>query len=320
VDVAIVGAAGTIGRRLIEELGASALAVKRLKLFDAPAHLGKVAHFRNAPIRIESLTDAAAAGVQLAIGFGDDDAWVPKFVKAGAVAIDHSTASRTNAGIPLVVAGVNDADIRKHQGVVASPNCATVPLALALKPLHDRFTIRRVVVTTLQAVSGAGGVEELEHETRSLILDDRVFKRAIFDRPIAFNVLPSIGKIGADGTSVEERETSAELSRLLPDVQVSATCLRVPVKNAHGESIHVEFSKPVTRASALEALRGAPRIVLEDQGATPAEVSGRGEVYVGRVRQDLTVSSGLALWVVADNLRRGTALNAVEIAEVLFRQ
>lgn len=320
MNVAILGAAGNIGARLLEHL--PKLPVTKLRLFAGPEHLGKVAHFKNTPIRFEGLTDAAVEGSQLVFNFTDDATFVPKFVKAGATVIDHSTVSRMDPSIPSVVVGVNSHEVRNHRGIVATPNCATVQLALALKPLHDAFTLRRVVVTTLQAVSGAGATAEMEFEdeTRSLIFDDRVFKREIFPKQLSMNVIPRIGAIREDGSTVEEFETAEEIRRLFR-ANVTATCLRVPVKNAHAESVTVEFEKPVTRASAIRVLREASGLsVAEDEIPTPAEVSGRGEVYIGRIRQDGTVPSGLSLWVVADNLLRGTALNALGIAEILVKQ
>jgi aspartate-semialdehyde dehydrogenase len=328
VNVAVVEATGLVGPKIVEALAHRNFPVDTLRLFAAPTQLGKVLHFRNAAIRLEPLTDEAVRGAQLAFFFASDNVcqeWVPKFVGQGATVIDHSTASRLDPKIPTVVAGVNSQDVRKHRGVIATPNCATVQLALALKPLHDAFTIRRAVITTFQAASGAGaqGIADLEDEARSLVFDDRVFKREVFPRQLAMNVIPQIPqkKAFVNGETIEEKETAAELGRLLPGVKVAVTCVRVGVKNAHAASVNLEFERPVK--APLDVLRNAPHMVLKEKDEefpTPAEVSGRGEVFVGRVRQDHTVSSGLSLWVVADNLLRGTSLNAVEIAEILVEQ
>ena len=224
--------------------------------------------------------------------------------------------------VPLVVPEVNPQDISKNKGIIANPNCSTIQMVVPLKPLHDLAKIKRVVVSTYQATSGAGekGRVELEDETRSILLDDRLFERKVFPRQIAYNAIPEIDVFHDDGYTDEEKKMIRETQKILgePSLRVTATCVRIAVRNGHSESVNVETERKLTVDQALDALDRAPGIKLareRDQYPTPAETSGSDDVFVGRVREDLSVENGLAFWVVADNLRKGAALNAVQIAE-----
>lgn len=327
--VAIVGATGAVGRKFIECLERRNFPVTEIRLYASPQSLGKVLHFRNTPVRVEALAEPLR-GVDLALfsaGAAVSREWAPRFAAAGAVVVDNSSAWRMDPEVPLVVPEVNPQEIARHRGIIANPNCSTIQLVLALKPLHDRWRVRRVVVSTYQAVSGAGAraSAELEHEVRSWVHDDRVFRRQVFPRPIAFNLIPQIPQKEAfldDGFTVEERKMIDETRKILgdPSIRVAPTCVRVPVRNAHSEAVAVETEGPISVREACEAWRSWPGLALRersDEFPTPVEVSGKDEVFVGRIRQDPSVEHGLLFWVVADNLLKGAALNAVQIAERL---
>ena len=233
--------------------------------------------------------------------------------------------------VPLVVPEVNAHDIPLHKkkGIIANPNCSTIGMVVVLKPLHDRAKIRRVVVSTYQAVSGAGAraVAEFEEETRSTIFKDGLSKRSIFPRQIAFNCIPMIPQKDAfqpNGYTTEEEKMIHETKKILgdPAIKVAPTCVRVPVANVHSESVNLETEKKLTAAEAVELLRKAPGVVVcakQEEFPTPAEVSGKDDTYVGRIREDWTVANGLHLWLCSDNILKGAALNAVQIAEVMIR-
>jgi len=255
--------------------------------------------------------------------------WSPRIAAQGAVVIDNSSCWRYDADVPLVVPEVNPdalAQFRKR-GIIANPNCSTIQMVVALKPLHDLATIKRVVVATYQSVSGAGrsAMDELFAQTRSVYVNDPI-KPEVLTKQIAFNVIPHIDVFMADGSTKEEWKMAVETRKILdPDIAVSATCVRVPVFIGHAEAVNVEFFRPITEAEARKALRDFSGIAVVDHRAdegyaTPAEIAGEDLVYVSRIRKDPTVTNGLAMWIVADNLRKGAATNAVQIAEVLVQR
>jgi aspartate-semialdehyde dehydrogenase len=259
--------------------------------------------------------------------------YAPKAAKSGAVVIDNSSFFRMDKDVPLVVPEVNPEAIKGYskKGIIANPNCSTIQMVVALKPLHDLATIKRVVVATYQSVSGAGkeAMDELFEQTRALYSNAQP-RREVFAKQISFNVIPQIDVFMDDGYTKEEWKMRVETKKILgPDIEVTATCVRVPVFLGHSEAINVEFKKPITPAAARKALQKAKGVTVidkpdeDDPGAayiTPVEIAGEDPVYVSRIRKDDTVKYGLSLWVVADNLRKGAATNAVQIAEVLAKK
>jgi len=251
----------------------------------------------------------------------------PAAARAGAVVIDNTSCFRMDKDVPLVVPEVNPEAIKgyKKKGIIANPNCSTIQMVVALKPLHDIATVRRVSVATYQSVSGAGkeAMDELFNQTKGLYSSDAP-AREVFSKQIAFNLIPQIDVFMDDGFTKEEWKMRVETQKILgKDIEVVATCVRVPVFVCHSEAVHVEFKKPISVSQARKALQKADGVTVIDKPdpadgfVTPAEVSGEDSVFVSRIRKDDTVKSGLAMWVVADNLRKGAATNAVQIAEVL---
>ena len=249
----------------------------------------------------------------------------PRAAEAGCLVIDNTSHFRMEPDVPLVVPEVNpEALSRVRRGIIANPNCSTIQMVVALKPLHDKFQIRRVVVATYQSVSGAGkdGMDELWVQSRGTFVNDKPTPQE-FTKPIAFNCIPHIDSFMDDGSTKEEWKMVVETRKILdPDIKVHATCVRVPVFVGHSEAINVEFERPVTAAEARAVLRSAPGVHVidsrDDGGyATPLDCAGEDEVYVSRIRRDPTVQNGLAFWCVSDNLRKGAALNAVQIAETM---
>jgi aspartate-semialdehyde dehydrogenase len=255
--------------------------------------------------------------------------YAPRAAAAGCIVIDNTSHFRMEPDVPLVVPEVNPHALAKfaRRNIIANPNCSTIQMVVALKPLHDRFTVRRVVVSTYQSVSGAGkeGMDELFNHTKSSFVHDQ-YPPQQFTKEIAFNCIPHIDVFMEDGSTKEEWKMVVETRKILdPDIQVFATCVRVPVFIGHGEAVSVEFAKPITVAEARAALREAPGVSVVDQREdggyiTPLECVGEDAVFVSRIRKDPTVANGLSFWCVSDNLRKGAALNAVQIAETLIAQ
>ncbi|HEX7899163.1 MAG TPA: aspartate-semialdehyde dehydrogenase [Planctomycetota bacterium] len=331
--VAIVGATGAVGLKFIECIERRKFPVSEVVLYASPKSEGKVLHVNGKPCRIVGLTPEKVEKFDFAFfsaGSGISKDYAPLFAKKGGVVIDNSSAWRMDPGTPLVVPEVNAHDIAKHKGIIANPNCSTIQMVVALKPLHDAAKITRVVVSTYQAISGAGGraLEEFENETHAIMVNTKAPKRAIFPRQIAFNCLAQIPQKDAfldNGYTTEETKMIEETKKIMGDasIRVSPTCVRIPVKNGHSESVNIETQKKLTAAEARAILKKAPGIVLcekQEDFPTPAEISGKDETFVGRVREDWTVPNGLHLWVVADNILKGAALNAVQIAEVIIKK
>jgi aspartate-semialdehyde dehydrogenase len=329
--VAIVGATGAVGLKFIECIEQRKFPCSEVVLYASTKSEGKVLHVNGKPCRIVGLTPERVEKFDFAFfsaGSGISKEYAPLFAKKGAVVVDNSSAWRMDPGTPLVVPEVNPADIWKHKGIIANPNCSTIQMVVALKPIHDAARIRRVVVSTYQAISGAGGraLEEFENEVHAMEMKTTAPKRSIFPRQIAFNALAQIPQKDAflpNGYTTEETKMIEETKKIMgdPNIRVSPTCVRIPVKNSHSESVNIETEKKLSAADAVALLKKAPGIVVcekQEDFPTPAEVSGRGETFVGRIREDWTVPNGLHLWVVADNILKGAALNAVQIAEVLI--
>jgi aspartate-semialdehyde dehydrogenase len=331
--VAIVGATGAVGLKFIECIEQRKFPCSEVVLYASTKSEGKVLHVNGKPCRIVGLTPERVGKFDFAFfsaGSSISKEYAPLFAKKGAVVVDNSSAWRMDSGTPLVVPEVNPADIWKHQGIIANPNCSTIQMVVALKPLHDAARITRVVVSTYQAISGAGGraLEEFENEVHAMEMKTTAPKRSIFPRQIAFNALAQIPQKDAflpNGYTTEETKMIEETKKIMgdPKIRVSPTCVRIPVKNSHSESVNIETEKKLTAADAVALLKKAPGVVVcekQEDFPTPAEVSGRGETFVGRIREDWTVPNGLHLWVVADNILKGAALNAVQIAEVIIKK
>ena len=319
--VAVVGATGVVGRMMLKVLEERKFPVEELKLFASARSAGKTMEFCGKQIPVEELNiqNIEKSGVDYALFSAGSEAsatFAPVFAGCGAVAIDNSKQWRMNDDVPLVVPEVNPDAAFTHKGIIANPNCSTIQAVVALKPLHDAFGIKRIVYSTYQAVSGAGrqGIDDLRDGTSKK-----------FPYPIVGNIIPHIDVFDGDGYTFEELKMINETHKILGDysIKITATTARVPVYYGHSESINVEFYKPVTRSAALEVLSAAPGVVVLDDPAhnvypMPINAAGTDEVYVGRVRQDFSVESGLNLWVVADNIRKGAASNTVQIAELLY--
>lgn len=327
--VAVVGATGVVGREMLNILHERNFPVSEVVALASRRSVGRDAHFGDRRIKVKALEDFDFTGTDIALfsaGGATSKEWAPRVAAQGAVVIDNSSQWRMDPDVPLIVPEVNAdalAGYRK-KGIIANPNCSTAQLVLALKPLHDRATIRRVVISTYQSVSGAGndGVTELERQTKAIFVNDPVEKQK-FTKQIAFNVIPHIDVFLDDGFTKEEWKMMAETKKILdPKIRLTATCVRVPVFIGHSESVNIEFEQPLSAEEAREILSIAPGIQVldrrEDGGyITPLECAGDYSTFVSRIREDFTVENGLAMWVVSDNLRKGAALNAVQIAEEL---
>jgi len=331
-NLSIIGATGAVGLKFLECLDKRKFPVRELRAYASERSEGKVVHFGGKPVRVRKLTEEAFEKCDIALfsaGSGVSKEWAPIAAKRGSVVVDNSSAWRMDAGVPLVVPEVNPQDIRKHKGIIANPNCSTIQMVVALKPIHDQARIRRVVVSTYQAVSGAGGraLEELREQIVSSVQGDGLAHPKLFPRPVAYNAIPMIPQKDAfneEGHTVEEIKMVNETKKIMgdPSIQVCATCVRVPVRTGHSESVIIEMERPLSPTEAVALLRKAPGVIVKDRPEefpTPLEIEGKGEVFVGRIRMDPTVKNGLAMWVVADNLLKGAALNAVQIAEHLAR-
>jgi aspartate-semialdehyde dehydrogenase len=319
--VAVVGATGLVGRKMIQVLEEHKFPVKELRPLASARSVGHDITFQGKRYPVQELTPGSFAGVDVALfsaGGAISREYAPHAVKAGTLVIDNSSAYRMDPDVPLVVPEVNPADIFKHRGIIANPNCSTIQMVVALKPLHDLWGITRIVVATYQSVTGAGkkGLTQLEDEIAQKPGEKK------FPHQIAFNILPQVDVFEADGYTKEEHKMVNETKKIMgdPAIRVNATCVRVPVWGGHSESVTVEFARPCDPDEARTALSTFPGVILEDTPASsvypmPVNSWDRDEVFVGRIRRDSTVDSGLTLWIVSDNLRKGAATNAVQIAE-----
>lgn len=327
--VAIAGATGVVGREMLQVLEKRRFPASRVVALASSRSVGRRLPFAGDELVVEELVEGSFEGVDIALfsaGSSISRAFREAVVGSGAVMIDNSSAFRMEDGIPLVVPEVNGADAAEHSGVIANPNCSTIQMVVALKPLADLAPVERVVVSTYQAASGAGqaAMDELSAQTRDVI-EGRDAVADAFVHRIAFNCIPQIDVFLSDGSTREEWKMAVETRKImhLPDIEVFATCVRVPVLRCHSEAINVQFARAVSLEQARQALSSAPGVVLMDDPSTgeypmPALLEGTDATYVGRLRKDPTVASGLAFWVVADQLRKGAALNAVQIAESLL--
>jgi aspartate-semialdehyde dehydrogenase len=326
--VAICGASGAVGQEFIRILEQREFPVRELRLLASARSAGREMLYKGVPLTVQETTREAFRGVDLALfsaGAGASREWAPAAVAAGAVVVDNSSAWRMEPDIPLVVPEVNPEDIGRHGGIIANPNCSTIQMVVALQPLHRANPLKRVIVDTYQSVSGAGGrgIIELQGQTAD-VLAGRAPSLKVHPQQIAFNVIPKIDVFMDDGYYKEEWKMIHETRKImhLPNLAVSATCVRVPVVVGHAEAVHAEFERPMNPAEARALLAEAPGVVVVDNAAEavyplPIDAAGRDEVFVGRIRQDASHPNGLAMWIVSDNVRKGAALNAVQIAERL---
>jgi aspartate-semialdehyde dehydrogenase len=329
--IAVVGATGNVGREMLNVLIQRQFPISEVVALASSRSIGTEVSFGDGVLKVKALEYYDFKGTDIALmsaGGAIAKEWAPKIAAQGCLVIDNSSAWRMDRQVPLVVPEVNaDALNDIPKGIIANPNCSTAQLVVALKPLHDLFTIKRVVVSTYQSVSGAGkeAMDELFRQTRAVFVADPV-EVAKFTKQIAFNVIPHIDVFLDSGVTKEEWKMAVETQKILdPDIQVTATCVRVPVFVGHSESVNIEFEKPVTAEKARAALRAAPGILVvdkrEDGGyVTPIECAGEDATFVSRIRKDPTIENGLNLWIVSDNLRKGAALNAVQIAESLVKR
>jgi aspartate-semialdehyde dehydrogenase len=328
--VAVVGATGAVGSEMIEVLEERKFPVETLIPLASARSAGGTVSFRGTDLTVKELTKGSFEGVDLALFSAGSDVskeFAPIAARAGTVVIDNSAAWRMDKDVPLVVPEVNPYDAALHRGIIANPNCSTIQMVVALKPLHDQVRVKRIVVTTFQSVSGTGkeAMDELLEECQAL-LSFRHPEPKVYPFQIAFNCLPHVDEFLPSGYTKEEMKMVKETRKIMGDssIQVTATTVRVPVYIGHSEAVNIETERKLTANEARVILSAAPGVQVYDDPARiiypmPLDVVGKDEVYVGRIREDESIPNGLNLWIVADNLRKGAALNAVQIAELLVR-
>ena len=330
--VAVVGATGNVGREMLGVLAERAFPASEVVALASTSSVGTEVSFGDGTLKVKALDYYDFAGTDIVLmsaGATVSKEWAPRIAAQGALVIDNSSCWRMDREVPLIVPEVNANALENGtpKGIIANPNCSTAGLVVALKPLHDEATIRRVVVATYQSVSGAGkeAMDELFRQTRAIFVADPI-ESEHFTKQIAFNVIPHIDAFLDSGYAKEEWKMMVETQKILdPDIQLTATCVRVPVFIGHSAAVNIEFERPITAQKARAILRAAPGLLVldkhEDGGyVTPVEAAGEDATYVSRIRKDPTVEHGLSLWVVTDNLRKGAALNAVQIAECVINR
>ncbi len=329
VTVAVVGATGAAGQTTLRILEERKFPVRELRAFASERSVGKTVTFRGEAIRVQRIEAAAFKGVDIAFcsaGSAQSKEYAPLIRKAGAIVVDKSSAFRMDPSVPLVVPEINPHAARRHQGILACPNCTTIVTVMPLKPLHDAGRLRRVIATSYQAVSGAGvnGIAELREQTLAWARGEAIQSRH-FPHQIAFNLIPAIDKFGPNGYTGEEMKLVNETRKILdaPDVLISPTTVRVPVFTCHSIAVTVETERKITPAEARECFARFPGLRLWDDPSQhrypmPIAVEGQDDCFVGRLREDLSSPNGLCFWVVGDQLRKGAATNAVQIAELLL--
>lgn len=322
--VAIVGASGAVGVEMLRVMERRNFPVSSLRLLASPRSAGRTLDFRGESLTVEPLTVNSFEGIDVALfsaGSGISKDFAPVAVDSGAVVVDNSSAFRMVDSVPLIVPEVNAADVKNHRGIIANPNCTTAVTLMALFPLHQKFRVKRIFASSYQAVSGAGAraIDELRHQVEA-IANKTPIEREIFPHQIAFNVIPQVDSFLETGYTKEEMKMQNEGRRImhLSTFKASVTCVRVPVYRAHSIAVSAEFERPVGLSDATDALRAAPGIqVVTDGYPMPLECAGKDDCFVGRIRLDCALENGLAFWVCGDQLLKGAALNAVQIAELL---
>lgn len=331
IKVAILGATGAVGSELITLLEERKFPVSELKLLASARSSGKQVSFRGETLTVEAVSAEAFSDVDLVLasaGGSTSKEWAQTIVDAGAVMVDNSSAFRMSETVPLIVPEINPEAARNHQGMIANPNCTTILMGLAIFPLHQVQPIQRLVVATYQSASGAGAkaMAELKAQAQAILNDETPTAEA-FPYPLAFNVFPHNSPLNEQGYCQEEMKMVKETRKIFdsPDLRISATCVRVPVLRAHSEAVNLEFAEPFPLGKAREILAQAPGVELREDWEKnyfpmPNEVTGKDEVFVGRIRQDISHPCGLELWLSGDQIRKGAALNAVQIAELLVKE
>ena len=333
LNIAVVGATGNVGREMLKTLSEREFPVRSVVALASERSVGgEVSFGEDGVLKVEDLAKFDFKGTDICLsspGAKVSAEFAPRAAAAGCIVIDNTSQFRMDPDVPLIVPEVNPEAIAdyKKRNIIANPNCSTIQMLVALKPLHDLATIKRIVVSTYQSVSGAGkeAMDELFTHPRAIYVNDPL-KKERFTKQIAFNVIPQIDVFMDDGSTKEEWKMVVETKKILdPKIKVTATCVRVPVFICHAESVNIEFEKPISAAEARQALQHAPGVTVVDHHheegfVTPAECAGEDSVYVSRIREDYTVENGLNLWIVGDNLRKGAALNAVQIAEILAEE
>src|SRR5947207_2025556 len=328
-DVAVVGATGAVGIEMIKTLEKRKFPVGKLTLLASARSVGKRLKFRGEEITVEELTKKSFGGIDIALfsaGSGISKEFAPVAAKAGGVVIDNSSAFRMDDSVPLVIPEINAADVKWHKGIIANPNCTTAVTLMALYPLHQAFNVKRIFASSYQAVSGTGAkaIEELRRQVDQLVKGQQA-THEVYPHQIAFNVLPHVDSFLQDGYTKEEMKMQNEGRKIMhhPSFRASVTCVRVPVYRAHSVAVNAEFEKPITVESAREVFKKAPGLQLVDEPGRneyplPLYSAEQNDCAVGRIRQDCAFDNGLAFWVSGDQLLKGAALNAVQIAEELM--
>jgi aspartate-semialdehyde dehydrogenase len=327
--VAVVGATGAVGNEMLATLQQRDFPVESIRLFASERSEGKIMEFKDTEIPVEALNENSFNGIDIALfsaGAERSKIWAPVAARSNCIVVDNSSQWRMDPEVPLVVPEVNPQDMKWHKGIIANPNCSTIQMVVVLKPLHDAARIKRVIVTTFQSVSGTGqkAIDELLQQTTDL-LNFREVKCNVYPHQIAFNVLPHIDKFLENGYTKEEMKMVNETRKILGDdsIRITATTVRVPVFRSHSESLNIETEKKLNANEVRAILSKAPGVVIFDAPdknvyPLPINVAGKDETYVGRIREDESIENGINMWIVADNLRKGAALNAVQIAEKLI--
>ena len=331
ISVAILGATGAVGQELLKLLAERDFPMKELKLLASPRSAGSTIEFEGEEITVTAVDDNSFKGVDLVLasaGGSTSKAWAKKAVADGAVVIDNSSAFRMDDNVPLVVPEINPEAAAKHQGIIANPNCTTILMGVAIYPLHKIQPIKRIVVATYQSASGAGAraMEEARTQARD-ILEGKQPRAEVLPYPIAFNLFPHNSTLNEQGYCEEELKMVNETRKIFdaPEIKVTATCIRVPILRAHSEAVNLEFEKPFDVALARETIAASPGVKLVEDWQSnyfpmPIEATGKDPVLVGRIRQDISHESGLELWLCGDQIRKGAALNAIQIAELLLEK
>jgi aspartate-semialdehyde dehydrogenase len=328
-NVAIIGATGVVGREMVEILEERKFPIGELRLLASEKSVGETILWKGKPLRVRLAEEKEFEGMDLVMGDTPTEIskkFAPMVSKKGGIFIDCSSAFRMNPEVPLVVPEVNPEHLKKHKGIIAGPNCSAIPVAVVAKAIHEKYKIKRMVISTYQSASGAGkgGADELAQQTQSLF-NQKEPEIKVFPHRLAFNVIPQIDSFLPSGDTKEEAKIIEELRKMLeaPEMGLSVTAVRVPVFCGHSASVNIETEKKISADEVRALLSKVGGIVVRDDPAKkeyplPADVAGKDEVYVGRIRKDDSVANGLNLWVAADNLRKGAALNAVQIAEILI--
>jgi aspartate-semialdehyde dehydrogenase len=330
-NVAVVGATGAVGEEMLRILEERSFPVGNLRVVASERSEGRVLKFCGENLKVERLSSASFRGVEIALfsaGAQISREFSPQAVKKSSVVVDNSSAFRMESGVPLVVPEVNPDAIKDHQGIIANPNCSTIQLVVAINPLHRITRIKRLIISTYQAVSGTGreAIEELKGQIQQWLKEEEIEKE-VYPHQIAFNLLPHIGQFLPNGYTEEELKLGNETKKIMEDdrMAVTATCVRVPVFIGHSEAVTVEMEKELPVPQVKRILSRAPGVILQDNlddhlYPLPLEAAGKDEVFVGRIRKDKSIKNGVNLWIVADNLRKGAALNTIQIAELLIKE